>query len=165
MNGVWCMLDGSWLMAQGSWLMAKGGQGGLMAHGQGPARPRGPKGERGRARTWGLLLGPRGRAGPWPWAMSLPWPPLAMSHEPWAMSHEPSNMHQGHRFSMDFPWIFHGGRRPTKNVGWCGGGGSPPRKNKIVPYGNWGGFDKTEVCGKMVRNFFGPACVGSGLTK
>ena len=38
------MLDGSWLMAQGSWLMAKGGQGRLMAHGQGPARPRGPKG-------------------------------------------------------------------------------------------------------------------------
>jgi len=30
-------LDGSWLMAQASWLMAKGGQGRLMAHGQGPA--------------------------------------------------------------------------------------------------------------------------------
>ena len=42
------MLDGSWLMAQGSWLMAKGGQGRLMAHGQGPARPRGPRGARGR---------------------------------------------------------------------------------------------------------------------
>ena len=38
------MLDLSWLMAQGSWLMAKGGQGRLMAHGQGPARPWGPRG-------------------------------------------------------------------------------------------------------------------------
>ena len=28
--------------------------------------------------------------------------------------------------SMDFPRIFHGGRRPTKNVGGCGGGGTPP---------------------------------------
>ena len=26
----------------------------------------------------------------------------------------------------------------------------------LTPYGNWGGFDKTEVCGKMVRNFMGP---------
>ena len=30
--------------------------------------------------------------------------------------------------SMDFPRIFHGGRRPTKNVGGCGGGGSPPHE-------------------------------------
>ena len=37
------MLDGSWLMAQGSWLMAKEGQGRLMAHGQMPARPWGPR--------------------------------------------------------------------------------------------------------------------------
>ena len=28
--------------------------------------------------------------------------------------------------SMGFPWIFHGGRRPTKNVGGCGGGREPP---------------------------------------
>ena len=94
MNDAWCMLDGSWLMAQGSWLMAKGGQGRLMAPGQGPARPRGPKGRRARARTWGLPLGPWGRAGPWPWAMSLPWPPLAMSPEPWAMNHQACIKHQ-----------------------------------------------------------------------
>ena len=43
MNDAWCMLDGSWLMAQGSWLMAKEGQGRLIAHGQGPAGPWGPK--------------------------------------------------------------------------------------------------------------------------
>ena len=35
----------------------------------------------------------------------------------------------------------------------------------FVPYGLWGGFDKTKVCGEMVRNFLGPACAGSGLTK
>ena len=64
----WCVLDGSWFMAQGPWLMAKGGR---------------------------AALGPQGRGGIWPWAMSLPWPPLAMSHEPWAMSHEPSSMHPG----------------------------------------------------------------------
>ena len=33
--------------------------------------------------------------------------------------------------SMDFPRIFHGGRRPTKNVGGCGGGaGAPPTKKR-----------------------------------
>ena len=26
----------------------------------------------------------------------------------------------------------------------------------LSPYGNGGGFDKTEVCGKMVRDFMGP---------
>ena len=26
----------------------------------------------------------------------------------------------------------------------------------LTPYGNWWGFDKTEVCGKMVRNLFEP---------
>ena len=26
----------------------------------------------------------------------------------------------------------------------------------LTPCGNWGGFDKTEVCGKMVRSFMGP---------
>ena len=31
-----------------------------------------------------------------------------------------------------------------------------PRKQKNGPYGNWGGFDKTERCGKMVRDFVGP---------
>ena len=53
------MLDGSWLMAQGSWLMAKGGQGRLMAHGQGAARPRGPKGRpqvRAQARLGSKML-------------------------------------------------------------------------------------------------------------
>ena len=56
----------SWLMAQGSWLMAKGGQGRLMAHGQMPPRPWGPRGAlpvRVRPRA---PLGPQGRAGPWP---------------------------------------------------------------------------------------------------
>ena len=48
----WClMVHGSRLKAQGSWLMAKGGQGRLMAHGQGPARPWGPRGARARTRT------------------------------------------------------------------------------------------------------------------
>ena len=32
---------------------------------------------------------------------------------------------------MDFPRIFHGGRRPTKHVGGCGGGGSPPTKKPL----------------------------------
>ena len=26
----------------------------------------------------------------------------------------------------------------------------------LAPYGNWGGFDKTEACGKIVRIFMGP---------
>ena len=37
------MVHGSWLKAHGSWLMAKGGQGRLLAHGQMPPRPWGPR--------------------------------------------------------------------------------------------------------------------------
>jgi len=35
----------------------------------------------------------------------------------------------------------------------------------FATYGNWGGFGKTEVCGKMVRNFMGPGAAGSGRTE
>jgi len=33
---------------------------------------------------------------------------------------------------MDFPWIFHGGRRPTNNVGGSGGAGAPPHEEAKV---------------------------------
>ena len=73
------MLDGSWLIAQGSWLMAKGGQGRLMAHGQGRPDPGDPR-----------------AGGPGPGPGACPWvpgagPALAMSHEPplAALGHEP----------------------------------------------------------------------------
>ena len=72
------MLDGSWLMAQGSWLMAKGGQGRLMAHGQGPARPWGPRGARGRTQTGSAPLGAQGRS----LAMSHELPLASLGHEP-----------------------------------------------------------------------------------
>ena len=85
------MLDGSWLMAQGTWLMAKGGQGRLMAHGQG--RP-------GEAHSsWpgaGPAPGTQGQApgpGPAPPAVGSlgSGTPLAMSHEPplASIGHEP----------------------------------------------------------------------------
>ena len=59
------MLDGSWFMAQGSWLMAKGGQGWIMADGQGAARPWGVSGARGGTWTGSAHVGPQGRAGTW----------------------------------------------------------------------------------------------------
>jgi len=74
------MLDGSWLMAQGSWLMAKGGQGRLMAHGQGPARTLGTQKHAGPGRTWGALLGPQGPG--WSLAMSHEPPLASLGHEP-----------------------------------------------------------------------------------
>ena len=39
------------------------------------------------------------------------------------------------------------------------------QQKQIAPYGNRGGFDKTEMSGEMVRNFVGPVLDQSGLTK
>ena len=38
--------------------------------------------------------------------------------------------HQACIKGMDFPWIFHGGQRPTKNVGSVGGREPPPRRSE-----------------------------------
>ena len=35
----------------------------------------------------------------------------------------------------------------------------------LTPYGNWGRFDKTEVCEKMVRKFMGPGSPSFCLTE
>jgi len=40
-----------------------------------------------------------------------------------------------------------------------------PPKTDFVPYGNWGGFDKTEMTGNTTRNFLGPGAAGSGRTE
>ena len=37
-----------------------------------------------------------------------------------------------------------------------------PNNKYVAPHGNWGGFDKTEVCGNTTRNFMGPGAAGSG---
>ena len=75
MIGAWCLMLDACLMVRGSW---------IKAHGSWPREARG-----------GSWPG----AGPWSWAMSLPWPPLAMSHEPWALSHEPWTIKHASRTS------------------------------------------------------------------
>ena len=53
---------------------------------------------------------------------------------------------------MGFPWIFHGGRRPTKNVGGCGGGGSPPHEEANGPGGTKRRMHLTVPSGQKPKN-------------
>jgi len=41
----------------------------------------------------------------------------------------------------------------------------PPLIFFFAPFGNWGGFDKTEMSGNTTRNFLGPGAAGSGRTE
>ena len=85
----------------------------------------------------------------------IPWRPKGIHR-----TRDPKESLGPHPWTRD-PWEvwdpWGGAREPTDHIGIPG---TPPHaplsiKNK-VPYGNWEGFDKTEMCGKMVRNFPAP---------
>ena len=59
------------------------------------------------------------------------------------------------------PW---GGGTPSGSELYLWTWSTPPKKH-FAPYGNWGGCDKTEVCGNTTRNFLGPGAAGSGRTE